>query len=200
MNELDLIRALREELKKSNKDRDDNVVIRLIDNLEERVKTDNLTGLGNDQRLRELIDMLEIKKESVALAVLDIRGLGSTNDTYGRIYGDQLIISAANYLKNSIRHESRNISVRPRDIFRAGKTADEFWVASRDMNKKSEESFLGRILKGSSSVHIDVPYKSNMISLPLKFSYGYSINNGEITLSETMNKAYEMLNISKKES
>ncbi len=198
MNEIDLIRELREQLKKPQSHRDDSAIFGLIDSIEEIIKTDALTGLGNDQKLRELIDMLEVRKENTALAVLDIKGLGDTNDNYGRIYGDQLIILAADYLKNSIRHEHHNISVRPRDLFRAGKKADEFWIVSRDMDKEREEHFLDRIVKKSSSASLDIPNDSGLISLPLVFSYGYSINDGSDSLYNTMKIAYEMLNDSKK--
>lgn len=66
--------------------------------------TDILTGLGNRTAYREAVDSLNKRirnKETVrfAVVVVDINNLKEMNDSYGHVYGDELIQGAADIVK-----------------------------------------------------------------------------------------------------
>lgn len=82
-------------------------------------KEDKLTGIGNRRAFDELLDEIEQRAdqyEDVALAFLDLNGLKETNDIYGHSAGDELLIAAANCIRDAFDGEGQ--------FFRIG--GDEF--------------------------------------------------------------------------
>ena len=188
MNPKDLNKLLNEiksELKKPDSERDYHALSKKINFIESLVKTDGLTGLGNDIGLEGLIDTLEPERDGIGISILDIKGLKYVNDNFGRDQGDKLILIASAYLRSTIRYE---------DIFRAGQRADEFYIVSRNMADNSEQKLIDRLVNESSRQNLDICHGLGIVKIPLVFAYGYSVNDGQTSLKETMNKAYDMLN------
>jgi diguanylate cyclase (GGDEF)-like protein len=184
-----LLNEIRLELRKPDVERDYRGLSRRINFVESLVKTDGLTGLGNDIGLEGLIDSLEPERKGIGISILDIKGLKFVNDNFGRDQGDKLILIASAYLRSTIRYE---------DIFRAGQRADEFYIVSRDMARSSEQKLIARLVHESTDQSLEVCHGIGIVRIPLVFAYGYSVNDGEISLRETMTRAYEMLNENKR--
>jgi diguanylate cyclase (GGDEF)-like protein/PAS domain S-box-containing protein len=100
---------------------------------------DNLTGLENRRAYKEYIDTLNdtIKnskqKPLLSIIMLDVNGLKKTNDIYGHLAGDELIIGSSECIKNVFSSVGR--------CFRTG--GDEFVVIAymkhEQFIEKSEE-------------------------------------------------------------
>ncbi len=75
--------------------------------LERRASHDPLTGLLNHASARERIQSLleEYPHKKFALAILDLDRFKSANDTYGHIFGDQVLRYLAGKLRECIRGE-----------------------------------------------------------------------------------------------
>ena len=73
--------------------------------LERRATHDNLTGLLNHASAKERIRALleEFPDHLFALAILDLDGFKSANDTYGHLFGDQVLKHLARMLQENIR-------------------------------------------------------------------------------------------------
>jgi diguanylate cyclase (GGDEF)-like protein/putative nucleotidyltransferase with HDIG domain len=74
---------------------------------EKKARIDELTGLFNRRSLDEMIDS-EISRHSryggaFSLAILDLDGLKSYNDTYGHLAGDSLLKAVGVNIKNAVR-------------------------------------------------------------------------------------------------
>ena len=100
--------------------------------------TDTLTGSGNrnsyietEKRLNALI---KAGKGSFLLGVFDINGLKTSNDVFGHEYGDLLIITAAEVLKETFGFEN---------LFRIG--GDEFVTILEPAPAESVEEFFKTI-------------------------------------------------------
>jgi len=76
--------------------------------LEERANKDSLTGLFNRGYLAMAMEEEKEKFEKYgihyAVVLADINGLKKLNDQHGHEYGDQLIVAAANALRNTLRN------------------------------------------------------------------------------------------------
>lgn len=104
------------------------LAISLVTNIRFRAKAevyqriareDKLTGIGNRRAFDELLGEIERSAdqyEDVALAFLDLNGLKETNDTYGHSAGDELLIAAAQCIRDAFDGEGQ--------FFRIG--GDEF--------------------------------------------------------------------------
>lgn len=76
-----------------------------IEHLEHEVAHDALTGLTNHKYAKRWIqERLENRPDSrYALAVLDMDHFKSVNDTYGHMFGDEILMYSADKLKHSVR-------------------------------------------------------------------------------------------------
>ena len=106
-----------------------------IDDAHELAYTDALTGAANRnayiENVKLLDDAINDTEVDFSIAVFDINGLKNANDTYGHEYGDYLIITASDILKDYVG-SSR--------LFRIG--GDEFVSILETSNKaKIEEIF-----------------------------------------------------------
>ena len=101
-----------------------------IDDAHELAYTDALTGSANRtayvDAIKELDDKLLESEVDFSIAVFDINGLKTSNDTFGHEYGDLLIITASDILKESVGSEN---------LFRIG--GDEF-VAILETTEKEK--------------------------------------------------------------
>ena len=67
---------------------------------------DSLTGLYNRAYLEQEMQRLDTKRQlPVSIVMADLNGLKLINDTYGHGVGDEMLINAAEILKNSCRKE-----------------------------------------------------------------------------------------------
>lgn len=75
--------------------------------LEHLARTDPLTGLANrlelDQRLREEFSRLGRGEDEFALAILDVDGFKTFNDSFGHLVGDQVLRSVAAAVRDNCR-------------------------------------------------------------------------------------------------
>jgi len=76
-----------------------------LEKLEREATHDTLTGLLNHAAARKQIQALleEYPKGSFAMAILDLDHFKSANDTYGHMFGDQVLKYLAGKLRESIR-------------------------------------------------------------------------------------------------
>lgn len=81
--------------------------------LEETAKKDSLTGLYNQTFGQEAINDYLVGKDpydSCALLIIDIDYFKNVNDTYGHLFGDEVLIKLADYLKR--KFDAKDILIR----------------------------------------------------------------------------------------
>jgi len=67
---------------------------------------DQLTGLYNRHMLKEEMQRLDTERQlPISIIMADLNGLKLVNDTYGHEVGDEILISAADILRNACRKE-----------------------------------------------------------------------------------------------
>ena len=80
---------------------------KLLAVLEYQALTDSLTGLYNhrhfQERLRSELNRANRSRDSTALLLLDIDDFKKANDIYGHSIGDQILVSLAEILKETVR-------------------------------------------------------------------------------------------------
>ncbi|HWF08119.1 MAG TPA: GGDEF domain-containing protein [Bryobacteraceae bacterium] len=121
---------------------------------QERSSRDALTGLPNREVIDEHIDHRMVWKTPFSIAILDLNGFKSINDTYGHLAGDALLKKFALELRNLVRATDL--------VGRWG--GDEFVivveetyeVASGLVNRAADWAF-GRYEIGDGSQQITVP-------------------------------------------
>lgn len=131
---------------------------------------DQLTGLYNRTYYEKYIQKIG-HKEFLPFAVLmiDVNGLKLTNDAFGHILGDKLLIAVSNILKKSCRSEDV--------VVRIG--GDEFLVLLPNTDENAVKNVVDRINISISQTKIE-----NII---LSVSIGYTIRK---SLSESMNEIF----------
>lgn len=116
---------------------------------------DDLTHLLNrNAYIRDLKTLERRKCDSLWFSIFDIDDFKKTNDTNGHLYGDEILVSAANRLRK-VFYGKKHI------IYRIG--GDEFLVISKDVS----ENELINLLLNLKEAELD--------SLDFRFSKGYSI-------------------------
>lgn len=114
---------------------------------------DTLTGLMNRRRLeKHLGEMLasrhrgrrgDDRRRSDFLAVLDIDHFKSVNDTFGHLFGDEVLLSFANLMRRSLREGD--------NCYRYG--GEEFIILLRDLAREQVMAVLQR-LRGYVANHV----------------------------------------------
>ncbi len=75
-----------------------------LENLERAATHDAMTGLLNRESAKKLIDdRLNDRRYNYALAIIDLDYFKSANDTYGHMFGDEVLKHVAEKLKQSVR-------------------------------------------------------------------------------------------------
>lgn len=126
---------------------------------------DTLTGLGNRLSFEE--KMKEIEKEgylSLGILVCDIDGLKIVNDTFGHVYGDHIIKTAADVLKTALDGKGA--------IARIG--GDEFAVILKNYEEDFVEKVCYRINEIMAKHNISHP------EIPINMSLGYYWSQDEV--------------------
>jgi len=134
---------------------------------------DTLTGLYNRAYFEEEMQRLSKGRHyPVSIICGDVDGLKKVNDTMGHKQGDELLITAASTINNSIRAED----------MAARMGGDEFVVILPDTDTATAEKVVGRIRSSLEE------YSRAYPELPLGISLGWA----------TANSAEEMANLFKK--
>lgn len=130
-------------------------------NNEEKIKYlsyhDKLTGVYNRAYFENVLQDLTFKQVSnFSIIMGDINGLKITNDTFGHLAGDELLISAAQTLKNHCRKDDI--------VCRWG--GDEFAIILLDTNEQITENICKSIKESCEMIKIE--------AIPLRIALGYS--------------------------
>ncbi len=158
--------------------------------IEEERDIDLLTGLYNrrglDNKLRELFsDPKNI--ENGALIMIDSDGLKSINDKYGHEMGDVYLKKIAGIISS---FENGN-------FIAARQGGDEFVVFM--YRYSSESDILDNIDKLKFMQNNCAAQLSPELSVPLRFSFGYSLTRGQTNYSELLKAADDEMYKSKRE-
>lgn len=138
---------------------------------------DQLTGLYNRRCFEEESQKLvEEKRFPISIIVSDLNALKLTNDAFGHLVGDQLIVSYSNVLKNVFREEDL--------VYRIG--GDEFAVLLPDTPEKEAINCIERVRKELEHVKVD------QIPVTAAFGVGVVIENGN-SLAEVFRRADEAM-------
>ncbi len=142
--------------------------------LEQEVRRDPLTGIGNRFYFQEGLRQLLQNRNELTFCYCDLDQLKFVNDTYGHAEGDRYLCEFVELVKESIRDK---------DLFaRVG--GDEFCVILRGCDKEHAAGKLERIQKAFYDRSTEQYYKS--------FSYGIvHLPEGEhtIPINELLHKA-----------
>lgn len=107
--------------------------------LEELVRADPLTGVGNrrllDERLRSELARHELSRRRLALVVLDLNGFKEINDTLGHHAGDEVLRRVAAVLQDTAREQDT--------VARAG--GDEFCVLLPQTGRDAAHAFVAEL-------------------------------------------------------
>jgi diguanylate cyclase (GGDEF)-like protein/PAS domain S-box-containing protein len=136
---------------------------------------DQLTGLYNRRFFEEEITRLD-KKDilPVALLMIDVNGLKLTNDAFGHIMGDQLLVKVAEVLKNTCRKDDA--------ISRIG--GDEFVILLPNTKKDVSEKLVKRI-------YAEIE-KCTLNGIIISVSIGWETKESHhVSMSEIFRKAEE---------
>lgn len=123
-----------------------------IEHLEHEVAHDALTGLTNHKYARRWIQerLLNRPDSQYALAVMDMDNFKSVNDTYGHMFGDEVLVYSAEKLKHSVRGNDI--------VARIG--GDEFLIFLEC--KKNLEATMDRIFHSLLGTYKDFPISFSM--------------------------------------
>ena len=167
------------------------VVCSAIDITEQRKKEnkikyisyhDKLTDLYNRSFLEEEIKRLDVnRKLPISIIMADLNGLKLVNDSYGHKAGDDLLINAADILKECCRSEDI--------VGRWG--GDEFLIFLPNTNKKAAKKITKRIKKKLDEIKINYKEKGY---IPLSMAIGFAIKKNENEdIHEVLNEAEDKM-------
>lgn len=115
------------------------IMMLYIDSLNQQISADPLTGINNRRELN-LFLLRETKdpdyKGVLALIMMDVDGFKMVNDTYGHFYGDGILVTVADILKQSCKNT-------PAFLARYG--GDEFCIVYPAKNKHAVENLIETI-------------------------------------------------------
>lgn len=118
--------------------------------LEEQAKRDSLTGLYNNFTGKSLINEYLTQKNpytSCGFLVMDLDYFKNVNDTYGHLFGDEVLSTFAGFLRTFF--EKKDILVR------AG--GDEFVVLMKDISHEALAKKMGQLIKTIRKIEFSRP-------------------------------------------
>lgn len=155
-----------------------------IKELHHQSSIDNLTGLYNNNRCKEMINNPTYLNNDTALAVIDLNGLKQINDKKGHALGDKLIVDFSNILYKAIN----------KDSFVGRWGGDEFIVISPNSNEitfKEQINNLNRVIKNYNE-------KSPDINISYSIGVTYSKDYKKTTMRDLFLEADKLMYIEKK--
>ena len=151
--------------------------IKLREKLTRLSYTDSLTGVYNRAYFEEKKEELN-KSANLPMGIImgDVNGLKVTNDTFGHIEGDNLLVSMSKILKS--------INEKNKYIFRWG--GDEFIILIPNCNETKCEEITKEIMSNCKNSEFDL--------IDMSMSLGYSIKKDQHTdIYENLKEAEEKL-------
>ncbi len=147
---------------------------RMITRLEQMSYVDMLTGVGNRNKYTLALKEIEAKPpEKIGIVYVDINGLKTANDKFGHDYGDHLICSVSEKIKNHF----------PDAVFRVG--GDEFVVLCQGVERAEFECKVAE-LRGAMQQEEEV-----------SFSIGSNWSDGDVDVIRQIMRADELMYIDK---
>jgi diguanylate cyclase (GGDEF)-like protein/PAS domain S-box-containing protein len=108
---------------------------------------DNLTGLYNRNYIEDMMKRIDIQRNlPISIIMADLNNLKLVNDSYGHTKGDELIVKAAEIIKNSFRKDDV--------VARWG--GDEFVILLPETSLKKSEKLIERINKKKIGEDLDI--------------------------------------------
>ena len=121
---------------------------------------DPLTGLYNKAAIKELaIEALKTKHKSIAYVMLDLDSFKEVNDTYGHMFGDEVILNVARIIRDVVGRDGY--------VGRVG--GDEFFMVRFDMGTAVDEL---RPIFRSMRAQIEWAYRGKLGDIRLTASIG----------------------------
>lgn len=143
---------------------------RLMRQLERLSFEDSLCGVQNRHALNDYIEYSKSLKKA-GIVYCDVLGLKKVNDTQGHQAGDELLLRAAESLKNNFRKK---------DIYRVG--GDEFLVLCNDIDEKM-------FLDKTESLRKEMKDKNALMSLGV--IWRESVEDADVLIAEADAIMYE---------
>ena len=140
-------------------------VLVYIDSLDHQISTDSLTGLNNRRELtkyllREARERDQPRNGALVLIMMDVDGFKQINDTNGHFYGDGVLVSVAEILKESCKNTS---------AFLARYGGDEFCIVLPFEHGLDIHEFTARIL-----MNVTMRNASHTETNPISLSIGHA--------------------------
>ncbi len=132
--------------------------------------TDNLTGVLNRLALDDYLKIADQQPQhyqQLCLIIVDIDNFKQVNDRYGHIFGDQVIVSVAQCLKNNVRGSDL--------IVRFG--GDEFLIVLHQMNMEQTLRSAEKIRDAVSKLDLSVPDSDLKISVSVSIGVAVGADN-----------------------
>jgi diguanylate cyclase (GGDEF)-like protein len=170
------------------------IMLMYIDFLNRQISADPLTGINNRRELRKYIlrGMKDPANDDgiLALIMMDVDNFKQVNDTYGHYYGDEILITVAEILKQSCKNT-------PAFLARFG--GDEFCIVYPAKNMNDVEKIITKIL--SSVIRWNTEH-SEPIDIGLSVGYSLWQPDADDTLEDLYRRAddkmYEAKSMKKK--
>lgn len=124
---------------------------------------DDMTGLYSKNKLLETVEHMEPKERPVAVIYWDVNQLKYVNDTFGHLYGDQLIAKIAGSIRAVVTSEEAN-------AYRYG--GDEFLMIIPDGTQEIAEDVIEKWRQ------VMKPIQKNS-EIPVSASVGYAVGKYE---------------------
>ncbi len=123
---------------------------------------DDMTGLYSKNKLLETVEHMEPKERPVAVIYWDVNQLKYVNDTFGHLYGDQLIAKIAGSIRAAVSEET--------NAYRYG--GDEFLMIIPDGTQEIAEDVIEKWRQ------VMKPIQKNS-EIPVSASVGYAVGKYE---------------------
>ena len=150
--------------------------------LEERQKLiylDGLTGIYNRLYFNVLETELNEKSEAQAFIMMDLNGLKMVNDTFGHVYGDQLLIKFAECLTETFGDGI---------VIRMG--GDEFLVIMPTLEVKTLEAKIETLEKNCSQKVVEIEGSDPVI---LTTAVGWAVRSAHQSVGDAIIEADQMM-------
>ncbi|MGM9971616.1 MAG: GGDEF domain-containing protein [Anaeroplasmataceae bacterium] len=123
----------------------------------ELLKYDSLTGLYNNHAIKTTLEYGMKKNENIFFSMIDIDDFKKVNDTYGHLFGDEVLTNLSNILKK----------IQTTDIFAGRYGGEEFSIIFINKSKEEVKTILSTILS---------IFKENFKEYDISFSCGVAMS------------------------
>lgn len=165
------------------------VLLILLDNQNDRIATDGMTGVSNrnefDRHLGECID----KTDRTTLFIIDVDKFKSINDIYGHIEGDSALILVAGVIK----HVCQDVFYNSK-LFFARYGGDEFAIIGLNLEKNMPETICNVISK---EVEATAKLDEKPYEITVSIGYATAEKDDRMTTDDLISAADEAMYVSK---